>query len=102
LSRGGFESSAARSAAPRPDRSSAARSARTSLWRYDMSVAKVIEISSQSPENFEDAIQRGIQRATETVDDVKGVWIKEMNVDIENGKVSAYRVDMKVTFLLKK
>lgn len=67
-----------------------------------MSVAKVIEISSQSPENFEDAIQRGIQRATETVDDVKGVWIKEMNVDIENGKVSAYRVDMKVTFLLKK
>jgi len=66
-----------------------------------MSVAKVIEITSTSPKSFEDAVQQGIARATETVKDVRGAWIKEQKVDIEDGKISAYRVSMLVTFILK-
>ena len=66
-----------------------------------MSVAKVTEISCSSPISFEDAIQKGIQRADETLDRVKGAWVNEMKVEIEDGKVSAYRVNLKVTFVLK-
>ena len=66
-----------------------------------MSVAKVIEISSSSPDSFDDAIRKGIARATETVHDIKGAWIKEQNVRIEKGKIIEFRVDMKVTFILE-
>ena len=65
-----------------------------------MSVAKVIEISSQSPESFEDAIEKGLARAGKTVQNIQSAWIKEMKADVKDGKVAAYRVDMKVTFLL--
>jgi flavin-binding protein dodecin len=67
----------------------------------EMSVAKVTEISSSSKTSFEDAIQRGIERADKTLDKVKGAWINEMKVDVDDGKVTAYRVNMKVTFILK-
>ena len=66
-----------------------------------MSVAKVTEISASSPNSFEDAIQKGIERADKTLDEVKGAWINEMKVSVEGGKVTAYRVNMKVTFVLK-
>ncbi|HOD51576.1 MAG TPA: dodecin family protein [Candidatus Hydrogenedentes bacterium] len=65
-----------------------------------MGVAKVIEIISSSPESFEDAIENGIQRATATVDQVQGAWVKEQKVVVEKGKIVEYRVDLKVTFLL--
>jgi flavin-binding protein dodecin len=65
-----------------------------------MSVAKVIEITAQSPESFEDAIRRGIAKAGETVRNISGAWVKEQNVAINNGQVIGYRVDLKVTFLL--
>jgi len=66
-----------------------------------MSVAKVIEITSMSPKSFEDAIQAGIKRAATTVKDIQGAWIKEQKVIIKDGKITEYRVDMKVTFLLR-
>ena len=66
-----------------------------------MSVAKVTEISSSSKTSFEDAVQKGVERADKTLDKVKGAWINEMKVEVEDGKVSAYRVNMKVTFVLK-
>ena len=66
-----------------------------------MPVAKVIELSSTSAKSFEDAIQLGIARASETVDNVRGAWIKEMRVDVEGGKIKAYQVNMQVTFVLK-
>ncbi len=66
-----------------------------------MSVAKVTEISSSSPTSFEDAIEKGIDRVDKTIDKVKGAWINEMKVDVDDGKVSAYRVNMKVSFVLK-
>ena len=66
-----------------------------------MSVAKVTEISSSSPTSFEDAIATGIERANKTLDKVKGAWVSELKVDVDDGKVVAYRVNMKVTFVLK-
>lgn len=66
-----------------------------------MSVAKVVEISAQSSESFEDAIKQAITKAGETVRDIRGAWVKEQSVAIENGEVVAYRVDLKVTFVLE-
>ncbi len=65
-----------------------------------MSIAKVIEISAESPKSFEDAIQDGIQRASESVENIKGAWVNEQQVVVEAGKVVNYRVDMKVTFVV--
>lgn len=65
-----------------------------------MSVAKVTEITSSSKKSFEDAIEKGIARAHKTLRNVKGAWVQSMKVKCEDGKVSEYRVDMKVTFVL--
>lgn len=65
-----------------------------------MSVAKVIEINARSPKSFEDAVEKGIAKASTTVENIKGAWVKEMKVDVENGKVTAYDVNMKVTFVI--
>ncbi|MCI0699101.1 dodecin family protein [candidate division KSB1 bacterium] len=66
-----------------------------------MSVARVTEITSSSPKNFEDAINAGVERANKTLQNVKGAWIKEQKVVVEGGKIVEYRVTMKVTFVLK-
>jgi hypothetical protein len=66
-----------------------------------MTVAKVTEISSSSTVSFEDAIKTGIARASKTVQNIKGAWIKEQSVKIENDKITQYRVNLKVTFVLK-
>jgi len=66
-----------------------------------MSVAKVIEISASSKMSFEDAIKEGIARAADTVENIKGAWVKEQQVVVEGNKVTEYRVDLKVTFVLK-
>lgn len=65
-----------------------------------MSVAKITEISSDSPKSFEDAIQNGIARASKTLRNIKSAWVKEQHVLVENGKVATYRVDLKITFVL--
>jgi flavin-binding protein dodecin len=64
------------------------------------SVARVTEITAASSESFEDAVRAGIERANKTLRNVKGAWIQEQQVVVEGGKVSEYRVNMKVTFLL--
>jgi len=66
----------------------------------EMSVARITEISATSNESFEDAIRQGVARATETLHGVRSAWIKEQEVQIENGKISAYKVIMKITFVL--
>ena len=63
-----------------------------------MSVAKIIELSCQSPKSFEDAVQSGVARASKTVHNIKGTWVKEQKVVIENSKIMMYRVYLKVTF----
>ncbi len=65
-----------------------------------MSVAKNIEITSTSTKSFEDAVNKGISKASETIKNVRGAWIKEQKVKIENGKVSEYNVMMIITFVL--
>lgn len=65
-----------------------------------MSVARVTEISSRSTQSFEAAINEGIDRANKTLRNVKSAWIKEQQVDIDNGRIVAYRVNMLVTFVL--
>ena len=65
-----------------------------------MSVAKNIEITSTSPTSFEDAIEKGIARATKTIDNVRGAWIKEQKINISDGKATEYQVMMILTFVL--
>ena len=66
-----------------------------------MSVAKVTEISAKSSTSFDDAIAKGIERTNKTLDRIQGAWINEMKVDVQDAKVTAYRVNMKVSFILK-
>ncbi len=65
-----------------------------------MSVAKNIEITSSSTRSFEDAINRGIERASQTLENVSGAWIKEQKISIENGQSREFRVTMILTFIL--
>lgn len=65
-----------------------------------MSVARVTEIISSSSKSFEDAVEQGIDRANQTLRNVKGAWVKDQSVTVDNGKISEYRVVLKVTFIL--
>jgi len=65
-----------------------------------MSVARVTEISATSPKSFEDAIQQGLARARKTLHNIKGAWVKEQSIDLNDGEIKNFRVDMKVTFVL--
>ena len=66
-----------------------------------MSVAKTSEITSSSSKSFEDAIRDGIRKMSKTVDKIEGAWVKEQKVVVKDGDVTAYRVTMKVTFIVK-
>jgi len=66
-----------------------------------MSVVRNTEISASSEKGFEDAVNKGIKRFSKTIDKVEGAWIKEQKVVVTDGKVSEYRVTMKVSFVLK-
>jgi flavin-binding protein dodecin len=66
-----------------------------------MSVAKVIEIIATSKDSFEDAIKQGVARASETINGVVAAWVKDQSVEVAKGKVTEYRVTLKVTFVLK-
>lgn len=67
-----------------------------------MSVAKVIEVIASSSKGFDDAVAQGIARATDSLDDVAGAWIQDQQVVVSKGKITEYRVTLKVTFVLKK
>jgi flavin-binding protein dodecin len=66
-----------------------------------MSVARVTEISASSEKSFDDAIQKGIDRAAKTLRNVKSAWIKDQQVEVDNGNISVFRVLLKVTFVLE-
>ena len=66
-----------------------------------MTVARITEISSISSKSFEDAVMQGVDRANQTLKNVKGAWLKDQEVTVENGKVSGYKVILKVTFVLE-
>jgi len=65
-----------------------------------MAIAKHSEISASSNVSFEDAIKRGIKRASKTLKNITGAWVQDQKVDVTKGKIVSYRVNMKVTFVL--
>lgn len=65
-----------------------------------MSIARVTEISSSSKNSFEDAVKEGIARASKTIRQIEGAWIKEQKVVVKDGAINEYRVSMQVTFVL--
>ncbi len=66
-----------------------------------MAVAKVIEVTAGSKKGLEDAINNGIAKASDTLDEVEGAWVQDIKVKCEGGKIAEWRVNMKVTFVLK-
>lgn len=66
-----------------------------------MTIAKIIEVSSDSSVSFQEAIESGIRRAEQTVKNVKGAWISEQKLSIENGKITNYRVMMRISFVIE-
>jgi len=67
-----------------------------------MAVARVTEIIASSKKGFDDAVKVGIKRANLTLNNVKGAWIQEQTLTVNNGKIDEYRVNLKVTFVLDK
>lgn len=65
-----------------------------------MSVARVTEIVAASPTSFDDAVKVGVARASKTLDNVKGAWLQDQEVIVDDGSVKEYRVHLKVTFIL--
>lgn len=66
-----------------------------------MSVAKIIEVSAASPNSFEDAIKQGIHKAGENLDNIRGAWVGEQKVVVDGGEIKEYRVDLKISFVLR-
>jgi flavin-binding protein dodecin len=65
-----------------------------------MSVAKVTEIISSSKSGFDDAVEKGVKRASKTLKGITSAWVQDQHVVVEDGKVTEYRVNIKVTFVL--
>lgn len=63
-------------------------------------IARVTEISAQSDESFDDAINQAIARATNTLRNVKSAWVKEQSVHVEGDSIARYQVNLQVTFVL--
>jgi hypothetical protein len=66
-----------------------------------MAIAKISEIIASSNKSFEDAIEKGIARANKTLKNVKGAWVANQKVVVERGKITEYRVNLRVTFVLE-
>ncbi len=64
------------------------------------SVARVTEIIASSKKSFDDALENGVKRATKTLKNVAGAWVASQDVIISKGKITEYRVRLKVTFVL--
>ena len=68
--------------------------------RAVMAIAKIVEVNSSSTQSFEDAIQTGIAKVTGTVKNVQGAWVNEQKVMISDNKITEYRVNLKISFLV--
>jgi dodecin len=66
-----------------------------------MSIARIVEISSTSNKSFEDAVSQGIARASKTLRGIKSAWVKEQEAEVEGDKIVAYKVILKITFVLE-
>jgi flavin-binding protein dodecin len=66
-----------------------------------MTIARATELSAISEQGFEDAINQAVSRATKTLRGVEGCWVKDMNVMIEDGNITGYKVNVEITFQLE-
>ena len=66
-----------------------------------MSIAKVTEVISSSSKSFDDAVENGIERASETLKGITGAWVADQKVTVKGGKIEEYRIVLKITFVLK-
>lgn len=66
-----------------------------------MAIAKVIEVIASSTVSIEEAVKGGVAKASETVDGIEGVWIKDVKAEVKNGKITEWRVIMALTFLVR-
>ena len=66
-----------------------------------MSIARVTEISASSKKSFEDAVRTGVKRSNKTLRNVRSAWVQDQEAVVEEGKVTEYRVRLKVTFVLE-
>lgn len=73
----------------------------TFIGSTPMAIAKITEIQASSKKGFDDAVKNGIARADKTLRNLTGAWVKSQKVKIEKGKITEYRVLMKVTFILQ-
>lgn len=65
------------------------------------SIAKVIEVIAESKESFDDAVEAALEEASKTVDDIKSIWVENMTAVVEDNEIVRYRVNAKVTFLVR-
>lgn len=65
-----------------------------------MAVAKILELTARSSKSFDDAIEMGIGKAAESVEDIQSAWVKDQQVMLNNGTISGYQVTLKVTFMV--
>ena len=65
-----------------------------------MSIVKVIELSAQSAQGYEDAVRQAVERAARTIRNIRSVWVKEFEAVVENDQVTQFRVVVKISFLL--
>ena len=66
-----------------------------------MAVARVTKVTSASPKGFEDAVQRGVERAAKTLRGITGIDVVSQKAKVTNGKIDEYRVTMEITFILE-
>jgi dodecin len=66
-----------------------------------MTIARVTEVTASSKNSFEDAVRNGVERASKTLKNVSSAWVKDQDVSVKNGKVTEYRVKLKITFVLE-
>lgn len=74
---------------------------RNNLKENALSVARVTEISATNPNSFDEAVLEGVNRATSTLRNVEGAWVKDQNILIENGNIVGYQVNLAITFILE-
>ncbi|THD69591.1 dodecin domain-containing protein [Robertkochia marina] len=66
-----------------------------------MSVLKVIEVLADSDKSWEDAAKKAVEKASNSVDNIKSVYINEQSATIKDGEIQSYRVNVKITFGIK-
>jgi hypothetical protein len=74
----------------------------TNVKEDAMAIVKVIEVLAQSPEGWEDATQQALTEAQESVRNIRSIYIKDLQADVQDGKITNYRINAKISFLLEK